>query len=156
LLAAAAFLFSAYSMLNENDGQQSGEEEVPVSHRRLQQQQQLSADSPPRYMRALFDDLHARHKLFDETPPEEIKYWFEYSGPLQVSFCRCVSSRVCHFEKLCVERTIPVLSHSSTEKTNLKSNGSHPCFGRTSIPSIITSGSIPNFELIVFIMDALI
>jgi hypothetical protein len=86
LLAAAAFLFSAYSMLNENDVQRGEDHDVPVSHRRLQQQQ-LSADSPPRYMRALFDDLKARHKLFDETPPEEIKYWFEYAGPLQVSGC---------------------------------------------------------------------
>ena len=41
-------------------------------------------DESPAYMRKLFDDLMSRKKLFDETPPEEIKYWFEYAGPLQV------------------------------------------------------------------------
>ena len=41
-------------------------------------------DEHPAYMRKLFDDLTSRKKLFDETPPEEIKYWFEYAGPLQV------------------------------------------------------------------------
>ena len=41
-------------------------------------------DESPAYMRKLFDDLLSRKKLFDETPPEEIKYWFEYAGPLQV------------------------------------------------------------------------
>jgi hypothetical protein len=37
-------------------------------------------------MDGLFKDLAARKKLFDDTPPEEVKYWFEYAGPLQVSF----------------------------------------------------------------------
>jgi hypothetical protein len=41
----------------------------------------------PSYMNALMDDLAARKKLFDETPPEEVKYWFEYTGPLQVGSC---------------------------------------------------------------------
>lgn len=41
-------------------------------------------DDHPSYMSKLFDDLTSRKKLFDETPPEEIKYWFEYAGPLQV------------------------------------------------------------------------
>lgn len=41
-------------------------------------------DEHPSYMRKLFDDLTSRKKLFEETPPEEIKYWFEYAGPLQV------------------------------------------------------------------------
>lgn len=40
--------------------------------------------SPPRYMEPLMTDLRERNKLFDETPPEEVKYWFEYTGPLQV------------------------------------------------------------------------
>lgn len=39
------------------------------------------------------DDLAARKKLFDETPPEEVKYWFEYTGPLQKYFYRYSKSR---------------------------------------------------------------
>ena len=42
------------------------------------------AKDEPTYMRKLFDDLASRRKLFEETPPEEVKYWFEYAGPLQV------------------------------------------------------------------------
>lgn len=41
------------------------------------------SDSPS-YMEDLMEDLKEREKLFDETPPEEVKYWFEYTGPLQV------------------------------------------------------------------------
>lgn len=41
--------------------------------------------NPPSYMKDLMDDLKARKKLMEETPPEEVKYWFEYTGPLQVS-----------------------------------------------------------------------
>lgn len=52
---------------------------VDGSHRRL------SATDPPSYMEDLMDDLKARKKLMEETPPEEVKYWFEYTGPLQVS-----------------------------------------------------------------------
>ena len=39
----------------------------------------------PSYMEELTKDLAERKKLFDDTPPEEVKYWFEYTGPLQVS-----------------------------------------------------------------------
>lgn len=39
----------------------------------------------PTYMQSLMKDLQNRYDLFTNTPPEEIKYWFEYSGPLQVS-----------------------------------------------------------------------
>lgn len=60
-------------------------------HRRLQQQQQFGVSNTPSYMKKLTEDLIAREKLFDDTPPEEIKYWFEYFGPLQVrsivTFC---------------------------------------------------------------------
>ena len=42
-------------------------------------------DAVPGYMEPLMNDLRDRKKLFDETPPEEVKYWFEYTGPLQVS-----------------------------------------------------------------------
>ena len=33
-----------------------------------------------------FDELKERRKLMEETPPEEVKYWFEYTGPLQKYF----------------------------------------------------------------------
>jgi hypothetical protein len=49
------------------------------AHRRL------SSAETPSYMEELMDDLKARKKLMEETPKEEIKYWFEYTGPLQVS-----------------------------------------------------------------------
>jgi len=52
-----------------------------------------AADDQPSYMRQLFEDLTARRKLFQETPEEEIKYWFEYAGPLQVR--DCVRACVC-------------------------------------------------------------
>ena len=35
-------------------------------------------------MKALFDELKERKKLMEETPPEEVKYWFEHTGALQV------------------------------------------------------------------------
>jgi hypothetical protein len=44
-------------------------------------------------MEYLMKDLDARKKLFEETPPEEVKYWFEYTGPLQVS--ESVSDEIC-------------------------------------------------------------
>jgi len=47
----------------------------------------------PSYMNDLNTDLAARKKLFDDTPPEEIKYWFEYTGPLQKYFYRFSKSR---------------------------------------------------------------
>lgn len=33
-------------------------------------------------------DLKERKKLMEETPPEEVKYWFEYTGSLQVCSIR--------------------------------------------------------------------
>ena len=41
-------------------------------------------DTIPSYMNALTKDLQERQLLFKDTPPDEIKYWFEYTGPLQV------------------------------------------------------------------------
>lgn len=46
----------------------------------------LIGNEIPSYMKELMDDLKKRQKLFDDTPPEEVKYWFEYTGPLQVCF----------------------------------------------------------------------
>ena len=42
-------------------------------------------------MKNLMDELDARRKLMEDTPPEEVKYWFEYTGPLQVSSRLCVA-----------------------------------------------------------------
>jgi hypothetical protein len=72
------------------------EQNHPFHHRRLLEETTGATTShdgaaaaaavvpPPPYMMATLQDLDARHALFDGTPPEEIKYWFEYSGPLQV------------------------------------------------------------------------
>ena len=60
-----------------------------TSRRRLSEISEYAAwssSSVPTYMNGLMEDLAARKKLFDETPPEEVKYWFEYTGPLQVSY----------------------------------------------------------------------
>ena len=52
-------------------------------HRRLSESN-ISLNNPPSYMTGLMEDLKARRKLMEETPPDEVKYWFEYTGPLQV------------------------------------------------------------------------
>jgi len=45
-----------------------------------------AASSPLQmHLQTLYEDLWAQEKLFDETLPEEVKYWFEYTGLLQVS-----------------------------------------------------------------------
>jgi len=49
--------------------------------------------NPPSYMKDLMEDLKARKKLMEDTPPEEVKYWFEYTGPLQKYFYRYSRSR---------------------------------------------------------------
>ena len=53
-----------------------------------QQRRRLTAvmgEIIPSYMNELNEDLAERNKLFEDTPPEEVKYWFEYTGQLQVS-----------------------------------------------------------------------
>ena len=78
LAAASVFILSATSLYQSNVDSES------VAHRRLTQAS--LGDIVPSYMGALFKDLKERKKLMEETPPEEVKYWFEYSGPLQVSY----------------------------------------------------------------------
>eukprot|EP00531_Pseudo-nitzschia_arenysensis_P006406 CAMPEP_0116144548 /NCGR_PEP_ID=MMETSP0329-20121206/16068_1 /TAXON_ID=697910 /ORGANISM="Pseudo-nitzschia arenysensis, Strain B593" /LENGTH=798 /DNA_ID=CAMNT_0003639993 /DNA_START=189 /DNA_END=2585 /DNA_ORIENTATION=- len=53
----------------------------------------VMGETMPSYMNDLNDDLKERKKLFEETPPEEIKYWFEYTGELQKYFYRFSKSR---------------------------------------------------------------
>jgi hypothetical protein len=70
---------------------------LSASPRRLQ----ALGDNVPAYMQTYLQDLTDRQKLFDETPPEEVKYWFEYTGPLQVrnvDMCSCV--HVCLFARV--------------------------------------------------------
>ena len=54
-------------------------------HGRRLTSSEISVENPPSYMKELMEDLKGRKKLMEETPPEEVKYWFEYTGPLQVS-----------------------------------------------------------------------
>lgn len=100
LLSAAALCVSAYHLnysASQKDaviggGDDGSQQKVllPTHSRRLQQK--FGVNHVPSYMNKLMDDLAARKKLFEDTPPEEIKYWFEYSGPLQVrSFARSLA-----------------------------------------------------------------
>ena len=77
-LAACAFLYSAVNTYNNNGSSQT----QTFARRRLT----MVGNDIPSYMEPMMKDLKERQKLFDETPPEEVKYWFEYTGPLQVSF----------------------------------------------------------------------
>eukprot|EP00526_Cylindrotheca_closterium_P007086 CAMPEP_0113607150 /NCGR_PEP_ID=MMETSP0017_2-20120614/3230_1 /TAXON_ID=2856 /ORGANISM="Cylindrotheca closterium" /LENGTH=740 /DNA_ID=CAMNT_0000515733 /DNA_START=110 /DNA_END=2332 /DNA_ORIENTATION=- /assembly_acc=CAM_ASM_000147 len=83
-LAGIAFLASAVTTFVNN----GDESEFP--RRRLTM---VVGDSVPSYMNHVMKDLKDRKKLFDETPPEEVKYWFEYTGPLQKYFYRFSKSR---------------------------------------------------------------
>ena len=83
-VAACAFLYSAvntYNNHNNNNNNVSDERDNSFPRRRLS----MVGDDVPYYMEPMMKDLRERKKLFDETPPEEVKYWFEYTGPLQVS-----------------------------------------------------------------------
>ena len=91
LAAAAGFLLSALVTLSNNGGQSNhhgfaAAAEVADEHPEAQHHRRLQAvdGNTPSYMESLMKDLKERKKLFAETPPEEVKYWFEYTGPLQV------------------------------------------------------------------------
>jgi hypothetical protein len=77
-LAACALLYSAFVTWsgNHNNG--------GSVHAAARRQLSMVGDGIPAYMEGLTKELRERKKLFDETPPEEVKYWFEYTGPLQV------------------------------------------------------------------------
>ena len=78
-LAAFALLYSAFVTFNNNN-----ETALDMARSVTRRQLSMVGDGIPSYMDSLMADLRARKKLFDETPPEEVKYWFEYTGPLQV------------------------------------------------------------------------
>lgn len=77
--ATCALVYSAVSTLNS----------PKAPRRRLS----MVGDSVPSYVDSLMKDLRDRKKLFEDTPPEEVKYWFEYAGPLQKYFYRFSKSR---------------------------------------------------------------
>ena len=83
LLAAVSLCWSAFSGHAEQQLQKAAPQQIDTAtaHRRLTEETTVA----PAYMDHLFKDLGAREKLFADTPPEEVKYWFEYTGPLQVS-----------------------------------------------------------------------
>lgn len=91
ILAVVLLYGSLYAYIS-NDGSSSNEAastEAEHPRRRLT----ALKDTVPSYMAALVEDLKSRQKLFDETPPEQIKYWFEYTGPLQKYYYRFSKSR---------------------------------------------------------------
>jgi hypothetical protein len=81
-VAACALLVSAVVTYTASlSSSSSSPEVVPSPHRR---RLSMVGDGVPSHMDPLLQDLLERKKLFDETPPEEVKYWFEYTGALQV------------------------------------------------------------------------
>ena len=78
LAVGALFLVGAISTHLRSNGDAAAVQ-VESTHRRL-----LETTSTPSYVEPLMKDLKERKKLMEETPPEEVKYWFEYTGPLQV------------------------------------------------------------------------
>ena len=117
LLVATALFYSAgtsfaetYHQMNNNNGnyvsspaynnmpaptmnQRKYANGSPSAHNGGRRLSEISKKNPPSYMKELMKDLEARTKLMTETPPEEVKYWFEYTGPLQV----CVLSSLSFF-----------------------------------------------------------
>lgn len=89
---SCALLMSAVSTL------QSTYSNTPINS---QSRRKLSAESSsteasnavPTFTTPLLSELAAREKLFADTPPEEVKYWFEYAGPLQKYHYRYSKSR---------------------------------------------------------------
>jgi hypothetical protein len=63
-----------------------------ANHRKLTQI--IMGDTIPAYIQPLLEELKGRKKLMEETPPEEVKYWFEYTGPLQVRKLRFLENHV--------------------------------------------------------------
>ena len=79
-----AFAFSAFQMVDfSSENETDADQGVSFPHRRLEEKKDSSL--VPSYMKPLMKELEDRKDLFRESPPEEVKYWFEYSGALQVS-----------------------------------------------------------------------
>ena len=96
LVTAAVLCAGAFSMQQQPVEQPVEQQDVPTAasssnHRRLTEEENanqlpLAAQTSPlaAELQPLFQDLTKREKLFADTPPEEVKYWFEYTDPLQV------------------------------------------------------------------------
>ncbi len=89
LIAAALLCWNAQTIyFSSNETNQLPVESL--QHRRLTEvdtpHMPAAAQSSPLapFLAPLYQDLHEREQLFANTPPEEVKYWFEYAGPLQV------------------------------------------------------------------------
>jgi hypothetical protein len=86
LFAAGAFVYAAVTKSTTSARLvESSEVSSPSLSSFQGRRLQAVGDEVPSYMEPLMKDLVARKKLFEDTPPEEVKYWFEYAGPLQVS-----------------------------------------------------------------------
>lgn len=93
VIGSISYYFVCYSYgpvvhstsISANDGD---DKEISYPHRRLQETRAIG--TIPSYMQPMIKDLEDRKTLFQEAPPEEVKYWFEYTGPLQVSQLRLV------------------------------------------------------------------
>mmetsp|Transcript_53133 Transcript_53133/g.78852 ORF Transcript_53133/g.78852 Transcript_53133/m.78852 type:complete len:758 (-) Transcript_53133:84-2357(-) len=91
LITSAALLFSAVSTYSATFNVTPDNVVDHAGRRRLASVE--DKDYVPKYMLPLMKDLKERKKLMEETPKEEIKYWFEYAGPLQKYFYRYSKSR---------------------------------------------------------------
>ena len=92
LLSLSFFLSSIYTTYNFNHSQSfsnniynPGNHDDSNAHGRRRLSVMTEDADVPLYMNDLMANLRERQKLFEDTPPEEVKYWFEYTGPLQVS-----------------------------------------------------------------------
>ena len=79
--AALAFLTSSAVILRNNNEISHANDAVSPT---LPTRRRLKEEEIPDYIKPLLEDLNERKKLMEETPPAEVKYWFEYTGPLQV------------------------------------------------------------------------
>ncbi len=90
LIAAALLCWNAQSMIYSANETNPSPVVSSLQHRRLTEvdttHMPAAAQSSPLapFLAPLYQDLHEREQLFANTPPEEVKYWFEYAGPLQV------------------------------------------------------------------------
>lgn len=92
LILAGSIVYVAFETVHSPfESTSDAYKEIEFPHRRLQETKVV--DTVPSYMEPMMNDLEDRRKLFKEAPQEEVKYWFEYTGPLQKYFYRFSKSR---------------------------------------------------------------
>ena len=84
-LVAGVLLISAVATYVSSETTATEASDASASTSTMRRRLSMMGSTIPSYVEGLMTDLKERKKLFDETPPEEVKYWFEYTGPLQVS-----------------------------------------------------------------------